>query len=279
MCIRILGGEEGQGSVSFELEVEADYVKTQTAAASRCCEIEMGFAERSSSPAKSKYITGFIASKAVNDIALSLGIEMAATPQIMPVELFGEGSNWRFSARVYPCPDAMLANYDPVDLRSWFIAAPGCSLSEEDASSGYLSDGDRITLDLVGRLTVDIRKDLLDRVVQEEGTAFSLSLKKTGSSIEKYCSQMNINERNFSAYMTAEAFKLLQRRFALDAYFVGAGLDLAEEDVWEAIGILHPGKDRQQMREVYELHGDMPKVRAEARRRVALRQLMESAVR
>ena len=276
MEVEILEQTPKDGLISLKLKVSNDDVSKAMKASKASLALERGVSQDELDelvPAAdfTNYAKEYALSKAVNIAAAKLGENLSAPSQIYYEQDKQQDDCHIFTCDIYPQPKVWLDSYEPINISGKRIPAPGVSM--EAAKNGdkdveYIDDDTVLMIELPKRLRGNIPEAYIERLVKDFGAKFEQQLALQGTSIDQYCEQMGMDEKEFSSLMTMEVRKKLPTDLALDALFEGLELELTQDDIDETLQQIHPN-NTQEFKKSYEDHGDLYIIEQQARRKKA----------
>ena len=101
----------------------------------------------------------------------------------------------------------------------------------------------------------------------------SAALNRQDMTEDEFFAAQGVNASQFMAQMHVRATEILRQGFALDSYAIHEGIEVTDDDRWEALKNIAPGKE-DQTRKMLEMNGrtyqlEEMALRAKTRRAVA----------
>ena len=225
-----------------------------------------------------RFATEYTLSKAANYAMHQLEITPAASPEIDFTDPIAADEGCTFTACIFPRPQLKLASTDPFDLSHARIPMPGVSQAAAAAGEdvAYISDEALLKIEIPKRLMGEFTTSLKERAYNEFAAEYERKLKKRGMSVQEYCKEMNMDEKQYGRLMTMESTKQLYLNLTLELFAEAFGYEASTEEVDALLEEMAPG-NAARLRMLYKRHGDLYLIETQVLRRKAYEWIVETA--
>ena len=287
MDIRILEQSQSEDAAetgtTLEVELGLDDMARLKEEAARALEIERSLppAARTelADASEDAYVNDFIKTRATNDALEAYGIVPLAAPRVKVLGL-KSGALYTCVVNVVPRPEIGLTSLDPVDLKTNRVVKPGFSAkAAQEGAEGieFLEDEKTLRIALVERLDSEFSESEMRALGDEYQDKFEKEMERRNIDPESYRVAHSLDEEQYALMMARRALADAHWNCALDAVFVGVGLEITEQDLADSLEREFPGCSRALL-EVHELRNDLYLAIEKVRRAKALEWLLENAV-